>query len=283
MMSSYDQSLSSAALKLMTYEKPTDDELYEQAAYTAEQSYQNAYNQLFNTTKSKKNILLKSIQDVESDYEKSISEMGSYFKNSAEILSDDALSRGLSRSSYALDLQNENETNRQDALRQLLSDRMETINEIQNQIDILEQEYLENQNYLSNQKSAEIEQTLSDLKDNRDQTMREVLEYNNDLILDYKDYQLDELEANRDYEIALKKLNKKTSSSSGSSKKTASRTLMDEWNSLTGPGKLKFYSENAEALKALDLDIYKNIVREIMGLKQLGVVEATTKSYNYYK
>lgn len=280
-MSTYDESLSNAALKLLEYDSPSDDDLYEQAQYKAEQSYQDDYDQLFNTTVSKKNILLRAIQDAETDYAKSIDEMNSYFKDSSEKLSDEALTRGLGRSTYALDIQSENESDRQQTLQSLLAEKVDAVNTIQDNIDSLEQEFLENQNYLTNQKTEDIENLLSALKTERDETLREINEYNNELILDYKDYQLDQLEADRDYQIALKKLNKKTYSSGSSD--SASNTLMDEWNSLTDAGKLKFYSENTDALKSLDLDTYKNIVREIMALKQMGVVAATTKAYNYYQ
>ena len=111
--STYDESIQNEALKLMTYDSKTDDELYNLAAYQAEQDYQEEYDRLFNTTKSKKNILLRSIQDAESDYQSSMDEMNRYFESSGKKLSDEALTRGLSRSTYSLDIQQSNESNRQ--------------------------------------------------------------------------------------------------------------------------------------------------------------------------
>ncbi len=283
----YDEAIKNEALKLMAYDKKTDEELYDLAAYQAEQAYQAEYDQLFNTSKARKSILLRSIQDAEADYQSSIDEMNRYFEDSGKKLSDEALTRGLGRSTYALDVQQANETDRQQTLQSLLDDKVNTVNAIQDQIDALEKEYLDNQNYLTSKKAQDISQPLATLKEQRDETIREVIEYNNELILDYKDYQLDKLEADRDYEIALKKLNKKTYSSSGSkSSATLDLTpdnIMNEWNKLTGAGKLKFYNDYYEEMKAIDLDTYKNVVREIMALTQMGVKPATSKSKNYYK
>ena len=172
-------------------------------------------------------------------------------------------------------------------LQALLDDKVRAINAIQDQIDMLEKEFLDNQNYLTGKKAQDISQTLTALKNQRDDTMREVIDYNNELILDYKDYQLDKLEADRDYEIALKKLKKKTYASSGAGSSSANETtqnkILNEWRKLTGAGKLKFYNDYYEEMKSIDLDTYKNIVREIMALTQMGVKPAKNRTYNYYK
>ena len=266
-----------SGIQMLTYAAPTDEELFAQASLAAEEEYKSDYDLLFNQTKRKKDVMTQAIRDAESDYESVLATLEKEYEGASKTLSEEALARGLGRSSYALDLQSENLSDKQTSLSQLMSDKMQAVNVIQNQIDALEQDFIDNQTYLSKKKEEEIKSILIDLKQERDDTIREVLEYNNELIMDQK-------------ELALKI--KKASSSSSSrttkttksnSKQTAS-TLMDEYNSLTGAGKLKFFNENEAVLKStLDIDTYKNVLREIYAFVEQGVTPATSTSTNYYK
>jgi len=127
---------------------------------------------------------------------------------------------------------------------------------------------------------------LADLKAERDDTIRDVLEYNNKLTMQNRDFQLKRLKADRDYAIKKAKLSSSSSSryrsSSGSSKPKSSGVL-GEWNNLTGAGKLKFYNDNYDMIKNLDMDVYRNIAREISEYIKRGLKPSKNKSDNYYK
>ena len=119
------------------------------------------------------------------------------YENASKALSEEALARGLGRSSYALDLQSENISDKQENLSSLLTDKMQAVNVIQNQIDMLEQEFIDHQTYLSKKKEDQIQNILANLRQDRDETIREVLEYNNDLIMDQRAQALKRLKAQR--------------------------------------------------------------------------------------
>lgn len=275
--SDYLNSLSKKGIKMLTYDAPTDEELYAEASLAAEQDYKAEFDRLFSQTKSKKDLMTQSILDTESDYKTAAEAMEEEYEDAAKSLSEEALSRGLGRSSYALDLQSENLSDKQDSLTALMSDKIQAVNVIQNQIEALEQDFIDNQSYLSSKKEAEIKTTLAKLKAERDDTIREVLEYNNDLIMDQKEYELKKLKAQ-------KSSSRTNSTSSNKSDSTSSSALINEYNGLTGAGKLAFFNSNQDVLQSkLDSDTYKSMLREIYDIVEQGVSPASGTSDNYYK
>lgn len=256
-----------SGVQMLTYEAPTDEELYAKASLAAGEDYKTDYDLLFSQTKSKKDVMAQAIRDAERDYENAIKAMEKEYKSASESLSDEALARGLGRSSYALDLQSENLNNQQDSLTALLSDKMQAVNVIQNQIDRLEQEFIDNQTYLSKKKEDELKSKLIDLRQERDDTMRDVLEYNNDLIMDQKALAIKRLKA-RGKAVPIKR-------SASKSIAQTPKTILGEYNSLTSAGKLKFFNENQSNLKsALEPRDYNNVLSEIYAIVEQGTSPA---------
>ncbi len=280
--SDYFKSLSKKGIKMMTYDAPTDEELYAKASLAAEEDYKSDFDRLFNQTKGKKDVMAQAIRNTESDYGTALQSLEKEYESASKLLSEEALARGLGRSSYALDLQSENLNEKQESLSALMADKMQAVNVIQNQIDLLEQEFIDNQTYLSGKKEDEIKSTLANLKAERDETIREVLEYNNELIMDQKEYDLKKLKTNRDYAAKLAKANKTTrtapTTNTAPGSQATAESLMNAYTRLTGAEKLAFFNTNQEVMQSkLDMDTYKNILREIYAYVEQGVKPATSE------
>jgi|GEM_PF-2545246 len=271
-------------LQFMRYDEPTDEKLLKLAKSQAEKGYKDEFDRLFDSTKSKKGMMLRAIKDAEKDYSDSTREMNRHFEETGQVLSDEALSRGLGRSSYALDLQMNNQTDKQRSLQKLLDYKVSAVNEVQNQIDSLEKEFLNNQNYLSRKKTEDIQNILTGLKAERDETIRDVIEYNNKIAMQQKNYLLKKLIADRDHAIDKAKLKKRTYSRSSYGKSTgAVSKLLDDWSGLTQSGKLKYYNDNYQAIRGIDYDIYDKIAKEVTYYAKSGVRPSKNKNDNYYK
>jgi len=226
-------------------------------------------------------VMVQAVRNAESDYKKAMQALEKHYGDTSETLDNEALMRGLGRSSYVLDLQSQNQNEKQQNLTALLQDKMQAVNLIQNQIDALEQDFIDNQMALSSQKEAELKGIMAGLKQERDETLRDMLEYNNELIMDQREFELKKLKADRDFAAKMAKKTKGTSgmrSSSGQATKTTKRlngSLMDEYIQLSGPEKLTFFNEHKDAMqKTLDLDTYKNVLREIYAYIERGVAPA---------
>jgi|GEM_PF-3162118 len=178
-----------STISMMEYTPLTD----EQIQSTAKQKADTEYDWQISQAQQKAdydNYLLEqkkaALLDTYDTKEKALQE--AYAKSRKE-LAEDNLSKGMGRSSYAQDVQNESYIKQNDDIAALKSELGGEIKDIDDKIAEVQLKLLQSNEKLSQEKQKEMLDTIANLQKERQKTLTKVLEYNNSLALKLKKLQ----------------------------------------------------------------------------------------------
>lgn len=270
----------------------TDDEIKDFAKGQTEDVYGTHIKNLENAKDYGVSLIEEAIKELEPLYENRINDLRDAYKYKGQQLGDYALSRGMGRSSHALDMQNKNYTELTNAEGSVQQEKMGQVNSLNRDILSLKMEYEHNKTNLTAQKDAEYRKMIYELEKERNDVLWEAQKYNDKLWGDYQDrimserkYQLDLQKYNLEvekYQLSLLKyqqqLNAPTSSggrsssgrkSSGSgSVQVDHNRIASTWNGLNFSGKITYFEKNAGALKKASPNLYAQMNREYNQIKK---------------
>ena len=240
---------SGTSVQYVTPNVMSDEQLRQIAGLTGKESYELQLSQLNSQYERDKAELEKKRSRVESDYGDTAAAIESAYDVRRDELSNQALARGMGRSSYALDMQDRSYDQEQAALLVALQDKQRQIEDIDDSLATLSAVLAEGTDKLSRDRLDSIEAMVSKLKYEQSKAVLEAQKYNNDLQL--KLAQLQQSSAS------------KSSGSSGSSKSTKSDTqVINEWKRLTDAGKISYFNQNSETLRRNNYQLYQDMKRQ---------------------
>lgn len=176
----------SSTLNMMKYTPPTDKQIKSSAQQKADSEYDWQISQKKDSAAYDKYLLEQKKGEASNTYDSKEKALQKAYAKTRKKLAEDTLSRGMGRSSYAKDVQNEaNLAQSSDtlALREELSNDIKNIDD---KIGKIELELLQSTEKLSKKKQDAMLKTISDLQTERQNTITKVIEYNNSLALKLK-------------------------------------------------------------------------------------------------
>ncbi len=182
----YDNQLK---LEKIEYDAPTDDEIYNLAKSYIDQKYTVLQDDQKKKAEDKKTSLSQQIEKARKNYQETEKRLDETYKTSQNEIEDQAIKRGIGRSSIVLneltDLENAKNAKKSENEKEL----SDSVKNLTSQIDNLSEELNSSLKNLDMQKAYELSERIESLKDERDKKNLEVLKYNNDVIEKEKNYE----------------------------------------------------------------------------------------------
>lgn len=167
-----------------TYEMPSDEETYKRA----ESEVSPLYNAKIQSLTSESAMAQQNVEDEKDELyeraEESLKQLNKTYNGSKENASNEALKRGLARSSIILNQLSDLEQARLNATGGVLTQRDKDLSGLTRQIDNLKLKLLNDTNILNEEKVKEINQRVEELLEKYRQEEKDVMEYNNKLRLE---------------------------------------------------------------------------------------------------
>lgn len=232
-------------------------------------------------------LIEDAMKQIEPLYEERIADLRGAYEYKGQQLSDYANSRGMGRSSYALDMQNRNLSDLGKAENKVQQEKLKDINGLNREILTLKMEYENNKVNLTAQKDAEYRMMIYELEKERNSTLWEAQKYNQQLWSDYQDrvmderkYQLDVQKYNLDvqeYQLNILKYQAQmqAAKSSGGSRSGGGRSsggggsvsvdharIAQTWNGLSFSQKITYFEKNGASLKKASPNLYAQMYKE---------------------
>jgi len=238
------------------YTPMTDDELKKIAALTGQKSYDLSIDQLNNQYQRNVDDINYQKSVTEKNYDEKAAAIAGAFTDKRQNLSDYALSRGVGRSSYALDMQNRAYSEEQSMLMGALNDKQQRLGELDKNISVLNAVLAESVDKLSVKRLEEIEGIIQKLKYEQQKTQMDILKYNNSLYLQTENLKAKQQPASK-------------ASSSSSSSKSASNSnqqyinqVLGDWDKLGLRGKIDYFEQNAAKIRMANNNLYLELKRQ---------------------
>lgn len=185
-------------LERKTYSEPTDDEIKKRAEDSLTE-YKNATkNRIQSENKVAVDNISKEIENAIDSAKNSKITTNAYFDKAKQDAENDALKRGLSRSSIIINTLSAFDQNRIDKLNAIDKKLTNQIDALNNQIDILTLEKEKALNDFDIEYASKLNTKISDLKSELQTRKNEVIEYNNKIEEIEKQYQKDAIKSNND-------------------------------------------------------------------------------------
>ena len=162
-----------------TYEMPSSEETIKKA----ESEISPLYNAKIQSITSENTMAQQNIEDEKDELfkraEESLNELKRTYDGARENTSNEAIKRGLARSSIVLNQLNDIERGHIDATAGILTQRDGEIANLKKELDNLKVKLLNDTNILNEERAKEINERVEDLLDKYQKEEKEVLEYNN--------------------------------------------------------------------------------------------------------
>lgn len=172
----YDNELK---LEKIEYNAPTDDEIYNLAKSYIDQKYTSLQSDEKKKVEDKKTSLSEEIKKAQKNHEDTQKRLDESYKSSQNEIEDQAIKRGIGRSSIVLneltELENAKNAKKSESEKELSN----SVNELSSQIDKLSEELNSSLKSLDMQKAYELSERIETLKNERDKKNLEVLKFNN--------------------------------------------------------------------------------------------------------
>lgn len=183
-------------LERKTFVEPTDDEIKKQAQDSL-MEYKNATkNKIQSENKLAVDNISKEIEEIKNSAENNKITTNSYYDKAKQDAENDALKRGLSRSSIIINTLSAFDQNRIDKLNAIDKKLTNQIDALNNQIDILSLEKEKALNDFDIEYASKLNSKISDLKSELQNRKNEVIEYNNKIEEIEREYQKDAIKLN---------------------------------------------------------------------------------------
>lgn len=176
----------SSTLSMMEYTPMTDEQITSTAQQKADSEYDWQISQKNDSAAYDKYLLEQKKGEVSNTYDSKEKALQEAYAQTKKKLAEDTLSRGMGRSSYAKDVQDEANLAQSSDTLALREELSSDIKNIDDKIGKLELELLQSTEKLSKKKQKDMLKTISDLQTERQKTITKVIEYNNSLALKLK-------------------------------------------------------------------------------------------------
>ncbi len=242
----------------------------------ASEHYKDLYNTYIDNTIKERDYSLSllgdALQGVDPLYDQKVNTIKEAYALNSQALTNSTLSKGMGRSSYAMDLQQENIENMSNELNTTNAQRLQEKEDIQKQIQgvNLEQELAQNQ--YEAQRDYDIRSMSAELISDQNKSMIDAQKYNNDLYESRSKLLLDQYKHNLDVQKYMDSLNTIkqtiTTTTTSSTRNVYKREYdagqtLKEWNSLgTLNERQNFLLINAAVLQEHDKNLYEYFQNE---------------------
>lgn len=169
----------------LTYNPPSDDELLKVAQSTYETGKNQKIQDTIDQTEKDKKSLYRSINEQNESADKRKESTNLAYQNAQSNLENQALKRGIQRSSMAIGGLKELESEKLNALNTIDSERDKVIQSLNRQIEELESDLGKEISKINENYANAVNLRLHELKKERDDKLNEVIKYNNTLDLYY--------------------------------------------------------------------------------------------------
>ena len=265
----------SSGLSYYDYTAPSDAQLLEraQAAVSGE------YDAMLAAEEEKAHrlteALQRSISALDPAYQQRLDLLEEQFNETREYLANDALKRGMGRSTHYLgmvDKASDKHLTMVDRINQEYRDQVDVINQ---EILDVQRDLLSNKGMISAKQQSAMRKYLDQPMEDRDDRILAMVKYNNSV---------------RETELALaakassssRSGGGRSSGSSGKSSSGYSQSVQTEWARLTKPGKIAFFDQIADELYSKDRSLYNKLKNDVASYRKQGYFAAVNKEYNYY-
>ena len=164
-----------------TFEKPTEEETFKKA----EEEISPLYNAKMQSLTSESAMAQQSVEDEKDELyiaaEESLKHLNKSYDGAKESASNEAVKRGLARSSIILSQLNDLEKSRIGATDGVISQRDKDLADLTRQIENLKIKLLNDTNELNEERAKEINERVTELLEKYRKEEQDVLEYNNKL------------------------------------------------------------------------------------------------------
>lgn len=199
---SFNQSLE---LERKQFERPDEKEVEKQAQEGLSEYKNASLNQIENDYKTNKTAIDQQLETLDSSTKQSKSQLEEAYQSAKTNASNDAIKRGLARSSIIVNKLAEYDKNMLTEFSKIEKDYNDTFNKLNNQKSMLE---VQRQNALDAFDIAyavKLSEKISALNEKLDQKEQEVIEYNNKMEQLEKEFELERNEKLQDYQNDLNK------------------------------------------------------------------------------
>lgn len=258
------------APKAPTYYTPTvktENELLKEA----NDRYGSLYDTYITNSKNARDynvgVLKSNIAVLDPIYKERLDLLNENYKSSERKLSNDALSKGMGRSSYLIDTRKENNRKLQ---KDIASTKAEKDRKVQSLNQEIQGEYLEHESkaaLYNAQKNAEIDKMVAEAKKEQNKAMFDAQKYNQELYENYQKLLLNQKKHNFNVQKYINELNTKKVTVTTSTKTSTSTTykaqqgvdrerVMALWDQMSGGQKIRYVQQNKSLLKAGAPDLF---------------------------
>ena len=169
------------SLTRLEYDAPTDDEIIKLASESLESKYKQKKDSLTDLTTEKKNDFLSAIERAKENSQREKIEVNDSFEKAKQSVENNALKRGMARSSVVVNEVGQLERQKNSQLGEVDRELTEKIEGINSQINSLEAELSQSIKDLDMEKAVELNEKITALKEDRKAKQDEVIKYNNSI------------------------------------------------------------------------------------------------------
>lgn len=169
------------SLTRLEYDAPTDDEIIKLASESLESKYKQKKDSLTDLTTEKKNDFLSAIERAKENSQREKIEVNDNFEKAKQSVENNALKRGMARSSVVVNEVGQLERQKNSQLGEVDRELTEKIEGINSQINSLEAELSQSIKDLDMEKAVELNEKITALKEERKAKQDEVIKYNNSI------------------------------------------------------------------------------------------------------
>ncbi len=164
------------------YDAPSDDEITQTAKNELSSYVDEGEKSIRSEYDEKRKELASNKEASKQRYASGANELKTAYSAAAESLSNDALKRGLARSSIALNQQANASSAYTDKLSELISERNENVKKIDEELNGLEGQLQTALDSFKISAAAKLTQRINELKSEREENLQKAREYNNSLL-----------------------------------------------------------------------------------------------------
>ena len=181
-----------------------DEKIKEQATNELSDFKNSTIKNIETESENKKNELNQNKNDLKNTLDESVSNLNSYYDNVKQQTSDDALKRGLSRSSIVVNKLDAFNKEQLDNFNKLNEEYSSSINSINFELQSLEGQKKKALNEFDIEYAYKLSEKISDLTDDLNKKQAEITKYNNDIAKIEADYEIKYAELKKQLEKANK-------------------------------------------------------------------------------
>lgn len=264
------QAGTSGMFKRAEYTAPTDDEL----AQKARAAVSGEYDALETSEKQKSQQLIaslqKAIEGLDPQYQSRLDTLDKYYASSQVDISNQALKRGMGRSSLYLEMLDQNHDELISAKSQANADYRAQMDSYNEEIRNAQSELQQNLGSISARRESEIRKYIDSLTSERDKTAFEMLKYNNEIAQKEAAYYAELMEsssASSGGSGGGSSGRRRSSSKSGSSSSSYS-SLMSKFNGMSSAAKVSYFDRYAASIKTQNKSAYNAMKAEVDRLRK---------------